>query len=733
MTTRKRFFPRPLDGCPDLHTNRSGGGPPRTRARARPKPRRRRRKGKKALVRRWWLLAAVGLALGVATAVAAFLGSIPLPDALPGLQSSKVLASDGQLIALLHAEEDRTIVPLSEMAKSLQDAVVATEDRDFYSHPGVSTRGILRAMFTNVRSGRLAQGGSTITQQYVRNAFASVGKERTILRKLREAALSVKLERRFSKSKILEFYLNTVYFGRGAYGAEAAARAYFKKSARDLTITESAYLAGVIRSPQRYQPEDGPEVATRIRDIVLDDMVRVDYLKRAEAEALKKEKVEFVLGTPASGQTRAAFFVEYVRRILGEDFGLSDGEILGGGLQIHTTLDLRMQDAAEAAVSTTLDRPDDPEVALVAMDRDGNVRSMVGGRDVSNPERARQFNFAYQKGGQVGGRQPGSAFKPFTLAAFVDAGKSVNSTFLAPGSIVIPSKQCKDKDGSSWDVSNYDVADHGQLSVLDATAGSINTVYAQMVDLVGPRRVSQLANLSGISSELPAVCSIALGTLPVTPLEMSRAFVTFATRGRRPDVVAVTKIVGRGGRVIAERQPAFEQVIKENVADTVNHALQQVVVRGTGRSAAIGRPAAGKTGTTENHVDAWFAGYTPDLVAVVWIGYPPKDGKIPEMTNVRGREVVGGRFPAVIWKKFMSEVLKDTKASSFHGPSLDGEVVVPSPTPCPPGATPAPGFICASPSPSPSPETSASQTPSPSPSPTKPSPSPSSPSPQPSD
>jgi penicillin-binding protein 1A len=255
-----------------------------------------------------------------------------------------------------------------------------------------------------------------------------------------------------------------------------------------------------------------------------------------------------------------------------------------------------------------------------------------------------------------------------------------------------------------------------------------------MVDNVGPRRVSQLANKAGINSELPAVCSIALGTLPVTPLEMSRAFVTFAARGRRAEAIAVTKIVGRGGRVIAERQPAFEQVMKENVADTVNHALQQVVIRGTGRSAALGRPAAGKTGTTENHVDAWFAGYTPDLVAVVWIGYPPKDGKIPEMTNVRGREVVGGSFPAVIWRKFMSAVLKDTKASSFSSPSLDGEVIVPSPTPCPPGATPPPGFFCASPSPEPSPEPLQSETPSPSPTPTptKPSPSPSTPSPSPS-
>lgn len=703
--------------------------PPRARSAA-PQHRRRRRKRRPPLWRRWWLLSSVGLALGMATVIAIFFARIELPEALPALESSKVLAADGQLIGLLHAEEDRTIVPLGSISKSLQQAVVATEDRDFYEHPGISTRGILRAAFSNVRSGRFAQGGSTITQQYVRNAFASVGKERTIFRKIREAAVSVKLERRFSKDKILELYLNTVYFGRGAYGAEAAARAYFSKPAKDLTSSEAAYLAGVIRSPERYQPESDPAVPGRIRDLVVKDMIDAGYLEKAEAEQVTKEPINFAFGTPSATQTRAAFFVEYTRRLLGEEFGLSDGEILGGGLEIHTTLDLKMQDAAEAAIADTLDKPDDPEVALVATDRDGNVRAMVGGRDVANPERARQFNFAYQKGSLVGGRQPGSAFKPFTLAAFVKAGKSVSSTFLAPASVIISSRQCLDQKGKPWDVSNYDVADHGQLSVLDATAGSINTVYAQMVDMVGPRRVADLATDTGITSELPAVCSIALGTLPVTPLEMSRAFATFAARGRRPDLVAVTKIVGREGKVIAERKPGGEQVIDPNVADTVNHALQQVVIRGTGRGAAIGRPAAGKTGTTENHADAWYVGYTPDLVAVVWIGYPPKDGKIPTMTDVRGRQVVGGSFPAAIWKKFMSVVLKGVKASSFHAPALGGEVITPSPTPCPSPATPPPGFICVSPSPTPSPSPSPSETHSPSPS---PSPSPSkSPSPSPS-
>lgn len=658
------------------------------------------------LAHRWWMIAAGIVSLGAVFALALFLGKIPVPEAVPAPQSSKVLASDGQLIGLLHGQENRTIVPLAKISEPLQQAVVATEDRGFYHHPGVSVRGIARALWANVRGRRISQGGSTITQQYVRNAFEEIGRQRTVFRKMREAALAVKLERKHSKEKILEFYLNTVYFGRGAYGAEAAAHSYFGKSAAELTVSESAYLAGVIRSPENYKTE---AAAAGIRNRVIDDMVIAGSLQRTEAETVKKEPFKFSFGSGVEVEpVKAAYFFEYVRRLLkapesAGGFGLTDRELLSGGLEIHTTLDMRMQNAAENAIATTLDRPDDPEAALVAMDTQGNIKAMVGGREFTNLERARGFNFAYQKGGAVGtgGRQAGSTFKPFTLAAFLEDGKSIESQFKAPAKIVIPSAQCKEKDGKLWEVENFDHEDLGQINLIDATAKSVNTVYAQVVDLIRPTRVKLVAEKIGGFTGLEPVCSIALGTSGVTTLEMSRAFATFAARGDRPDVLAVTQLVAPGGREIANRLPKKEHVLDTNIADTVNLALQAVIKSGTGRRLQIGRPAGGKTGTTENHVDAWFVGYTPQLVAAVWMGFPLKDGKIQEMTNVRGIEVVGSSFPGTIWRKFMLEATKGMKATGFVSPKLTGMVLNPSPVPCPPGATPSPGVICLSPSPPP--------------------------------
>lgn len=671
---------------------------------------------------RWYLLAAASLALAAVGVAALALGEVPLPSAVPAPQSTKILAADGQIVAQLHGEENRTVVALAEISPHLRDAVVATEDRTFYAHSGVSVRGILRAVFSNVRERGVRQGGSTITQQYVRNRFAEVGRERSFLRKIREAVVAVKLERRYSKDKILESYLNTVYFGRGAYGAEAAARTYFRKTAKELSVSEAAYLAGVIRSPERFQPDRSQSAPTRIRDEVVGDMVEANLLSREAADEARTQPLDFSLGASVEQESsRAAFFIEYVRRILKEEFKLSDADILSGGLEVHTTLNLRMQDAAEGAIASTLDRPDDPEAALVAMDTSGNIRAMVGGRNFSDLARARGFNFAYQRSGETGGRQPGSAFKPFTLAAFVEEGYSVSSVFTAPPTIEIASRQCQDSKGAPWKVANFDDDAFSPLTVSDATTRSVNTVYAQMIDRVTPRKVARLAERAGGWSKLEEVCSLALGTPAVSPLEMARAFATFAGRGQRPDAVAVTKIAAPGGRVLATREARKEQVLDANVADTVNGALQDVLTRGTARGKGIGRAAAGKTGTTQNHVDAWFVGYTPDLVAAVWMGFPPDPAtkKIPEMTGVRGRRVTGGSFPATIWQKFMTEAVRGMKAQKFTEPRLGGEEVKPTPTPCA-EESPPPTAVClpspsAAPSPSPG-EGSPPPTPSPIPS-----------------
>lgn len=669
----------------------------------------------RSLRSRWWLLAAALAALIVVVGVVFALGSVLLPEAFPPPQSTKILAADGKLIDTLHGEEDRTLVPLDQISVALREAVVATEDRSFFEHQGVSLRAIFRAVFTNVRRGEVAQGGSTITQQYVRNRYEEVGRERTIFRKIREAVMAVKIERRYSKTKILEFYLNTVYFGRGAYGAEAAATTYFKKPAKDLTISEAAYLAGVIRAPQLHQPDTQPKRAEQVRKKVIRDMVNAGYIEEEEATKAEQDLPKFSLGPPgATGAAggRAAFFVEYVRRLLLSEFKITERDVLTGGLVVHTTLDLRMQAAAEKAISSTLDKPDDPEAALVAMEPGGSIRAMVGGRDFTNVERARGFNFAIQKGGKTGGRQAGSAFKPFTLATFLDEGYSVSSKFLGPAKITIPSAQCKDEKGKPWEVSNFDSEAFGESTVVEATASSVNTIYAQMVDLVKAKKVRDLGEKAG-PWDLKAVCSLALGTSVVTPLEMAQAFSTFAAHGNRPEPVAITKIVTPDGRVLAETKPESDEAMEPKVADGVTQVLTEVIKKGTGTGAAIGRPAAGKTGTTQNHVDAWFVGYTPNLVASVWMGFPPKDGKIPEMTKVHGRAVTGGSFPATIWKKFMTDALKGTKAQNFTSVSLEGNVV--TPTPCPPDVTPGPQSACVLPSPSPSPAPSPSVEPSPSP------------------
>jgi penicillin-binding protein 1A len=663
-------------------------------------------------------------------------GSVPLPEALPAVQTSRILAADGRVVGSLYGEENRTIVGLDEIAPVMRQAVIAAEDRAFYKHSGVSPRGVLRAVFANVRGGRVEQGGSTITQQYVRNAFASVGKERTFYRKVKEALLAVKLERVSTKDQILEYYLNTVYFGRGAYGTEAAARTYFNTTASQLTVSQAAYLAGAIRSPERFQPDRSKQAAVTVRNLVIDDMVRSGAITDTVAERTKKEELAFQIGT-ADNPTRAAFFVEYVRRLLsGPDFALSDEQILGGGLRVKTTLDLRLQDAAEAAIAASFDKPEDPEAALVAMDVKGNILAMVGGRDFSNLQRARGFNFAYQKGQEGGGRLAGSSFKPFTLAAFIDKGYSVDSVFNGPKQMIIPSEQCTDgQTGKPWDVSNFEDQEFGQVTVRDATVNSVNSVYAQMADLLTPGKVAAMVKLTGI--DVPpksVVCSLALGTFGVTPLEMARAYATFAGRGQRPEPLAVTSIVDASGKELATRGNKQEAVMKPELADAVSATLQDVVRRGTGKKAAIGRPAAGKTGTTQGHVDAWFVGYTPDIVTAVWVGYPPRpDGTIPEMTGVHGIQVTGGSFPAQIWSRFMKEAVKGTKASQFVAPKGGGEVLRPTPVPCPaPGdpAPPAPNCVQPAPAPGPSPAAPAAPPPSTAPPPVVPAPSPS-PSPKP--
>jgi penicillin-binding protein 1A len=685
----------------------------------------------RVLGRTWWIILGGVVAGWIMVAVAGLLSEIPLPEAAPGAQSSKIYSADDQLIGTFHGEQNRSSVALYNISRSLRDAVVATEDRAFYTHPGLSFRGILRAAFTNFRGGTIEQGASTITQQYART-FTHVGNERTFARKLREATLAVKIERKYSKEKILEFYLNTVYFGRGAYGAEAAAQTYFKKPASDLDLAEAAYLAGIIRAPQRFQVENNPEGVSSIKNKVLADMIRAGYIDRSkldEASAVDLAS-RFKFGLSAETDSpKAGYFIEHVRRmLLGPEFDITEEVLLGGGLRIYTTLDRKMQDAAEAAVASTLNQPEDPEAALIAMDSDGHVRAMVGGRVVNDVKRARGFNFAANWDPRDGGgRQAGSAFKPFALAAFLDEGRSVRSRYPGPKEIQLDSSRCRNSDGTPWKVSNFDDAGFGTIDLIEATTKSVNTVYAQMMNtVVTPQKFIEVAENAGIPiPNSDRGCALTLGTTDVTPMEMARAYTTFASRGRRPVPLVITRVLSAEGDVIAERKPRSEQVLDQNVADTVNWVLKENINRGTGTGAKLPWAAMGKTGTTQNHVDASFAGATPQLTAVVWMGYPPdpQTGEIPPMLRVRGTRVTGGSLPATIWRKFMAEALRGTRHSDFSAPDLErGTVLQPSPTPCP--ETPSPGQDCIrrpspSPSPSPSPEVrEQSPTPSPTSSPT---------------
>jgi penicillin-binding protein 1A len=380
-----------------------------------------------------------------------------------------------------------------------------------------------------------------------------------------------------------------------------------------------------------------------------------------------------------------------------------------------------MQDAAENAVRTTLNADTDPEVGLIAMDSQGQVKAMVGGRNVDDPTRARGFNFAANLPGEDGGRQAGSAFKPIALAAFVDDGKSIKSTFPGPGKISIDSRLCLNE-GKPWEVSNFENASYGSLDLTQATTKSVNTVYAQMMDkVVTPKMFMAMADKLGI--DIPAVdegCALTLGTSPVTPMEMARAYATFAARGKRPDPLVVLKVVSPQGETIIERKPRGEQTVNQNVADTVSWILKQNILSGTGTAAKVQWPAMGKTGTAQDHQDASFVGATPELATAVWMGFPPDPvtKEIPLMQNVRGKKVTGGSFPATIWKKFMAESLKlYEKHGDFPSPKITGEVINVGPAPCPspsPGEQPEVGEdgealsdancgTAASPSPSPTP------------------------------
>ena len=577
-----------------------------------------------------------------------------------------VYADNGRtVLAVLRGEESRVVVDTADIAPIMRQAIVSVEDQRFFEHDGIDLRGVLRALWADVRSQSIVEGGSTITQQFVKNAY--IRNERSFARKVREAALAWQLENQWNdKNRILTAYLNTIYFGNGAYGIQQAAKTYFRKGAKDLKLHEAALLAGIPADPSRYDPVANPSGAKARRHHVLGAMyeqgkITERDLERADAKPLPQP--EMVRLPDAQGP--AQYFVNYVKDQLIEQYGA--GRVFGGGLRVTTTIDLKMQKLARQAIERVLRNPDGPAAALVAIDpQTGAVKAMFGGRNF----RESQFNLAAQAE-----RQPGSAFKPIVLTTAMRLG-------ISPLTEIESRKVSIDAGDRIWNVTNYDHTYLGRVNLSRALVSSDNSVYAQLTDLVGPKAIVDTAHALGISSKLDPYFSIGLGSVAVNPLELARAYATLANGGRRVDGSLfgdAPRVVERVNRTRAgrvdENFPEPTEVTDPGEAELITSILQDVVSSGTGRRAAVpGKEVAGKTGTTDNYADAWFVGYTPELAVAVWVGYP--DRLRPMTTEFGGEPVTGGTLPALIWKEFVERVDEKDPDASFDAPPYLGSTPV---------------------------------------------------------
>ena len=575
----------------------------------------------------------------------------------------------GRPITTLHATENRILIPISKMPRALRQAVIAAEDERFYFHHGIDAKAILRAGVKNAARGRVVQGGSTITQQLVKNTIT--GDARTFGRKIREARLAYALEKRYSKDKILEMYLNTVYFGQGAYGVQAAAKTYFSRPSERLSLSQAALLAGLISSPSGLDPVFHPHLAVERRNFVLKRMRSLHMLGRGAFRRARHAP----LGLDLLGHERyaAAYFVDYVKhwfltnRAFGKTFEERYDRLFEGGLRIHTTIDLQLQHLAEQAVKRVLGQPHDPYGAMTVLDpKTGAVRAMVGGRDYfSRTDPLAKLNLAT---GGTTGRQAGSAFKPFALVAALEMGVSPREVYSAPPALTL--RLPPGYSPPTWPVQNYDGRAGGAMTLEEATVRSVNTVYAQLIMQIGPDRVVRTAHSMGITSRLAAVPSAVLGANEVNTLEMASAYGTLATLGEHVAPQVVSEITDARGRVVYQAEPHPERVLPPGVAWVTNNILQEVVQRGTATAARIGRPVAGKTGTAQEWRDAWFVGYVPQMVAAVWVGFPQRQISMV-YPNVRLSRVTGGSWPAEIWRTFMTDAVRKMPVERWRMPHIE--------------------------------------------------------------
>jgi penicillin-binding protein 1A len=601
-----------------------------------------------------------------------------LEDYTPSLVT-KIYDYKGNLITELFTER-RTLTPLKEIPVDLQNAVISIEDNNFFKHWGVSTKGISRAALNNLIKRKVAQGGSTITQQLAKTIFLTP--ERNLNRKMKELLLTVELERNYSKEEIFQLYLNQIYFGSGAYGVESAAKIYFSKHAKDLNLPECALLAGLPRAPNYYSPFNNPDRTLARRAVVLRRMRELNYItkeeeKQANQYPINSEKVSIPTAI-------APYFIEYVRLQLEPKYG--NQMIYRGGLSIYTTLDIQAQIGAEKALGEGLvsfdsermayfelhkSTPVKVQGALVAIDpKSGGIRALIGGRDF----RESQFNRAYQAK-----RQPGSSFKPIIFTAAIENG-------FTPASVLEDKPRIYVNDGRDWRLvarttdylatltpeelkdpmkvwvpENYGKKYNDKVLMRSALEHSLNMCAIEVLDQIGPMRAIDYARRMGITSSLTNTLSLALGASDVTLLEMVNAMSALASGGIKTVPYAVIRVEDKNGTILEENIPAEQEVLSPQTCFVMTNLLEGVVERGTGIAArALRRPCAGKTGTTNDFSDAWFIGYTPQLVAGVWVGYDERVSLGDKMT--------GGRVSCPIWTNFMAAALKGEPVLNFKPP-----------------------------------------------------------------
>ncbi len=635
------------------------------------------------------LLGLVSFVFGIFVSIASDLPSLTRFSQLKDAQSSVLLDDLGHPIGVL-SQQNRVIVTPAQIPSIVKQAVISIEDKRFETNSGIDIRGIARAFIQDIRHKGNVQGASTIEQQFIKNALQAQS-HRTILEKLREAALAYQLSHKWSKEKILAAYLNTIYFGNGAYGIEAAAQTYFGHDVNHLGCGtpshqlcveqmkpwEAALLGGIIQSPTAYDPAQHPEAARRRRDVVLYQMLQQGYLTRPVYE----ESVKQALPAPHQVQAPqeqtvegvdAGYFTSWVGQQIIERYGAP--RAFDGGLKIKTTLDLELQRAAEEAVSGYLASPEGPTASVVAIENTtGEVRAMVGGRSYDESP----FNLATE-----GERQPGSSFKAFDLAAALEEGISPDSTWTSKQKeFIVPSSHGKER----FVVHNDEGAYSGSNTLTGATAFSDNSIYAEVGLKVGTRKIALLAHKMGITTPLSTNPAMTIGglTVGVTPLDMAHSYETIAHQGRRvsgtmapPGEPVGIQEVDSSSRPLPDgshrdiNSVRTKAVLPPEIAATETTMLESVLQYGTGKAAAIGQFAAGKTGTTSNYGDAWFVGWDSKYTVAVWVGFPNK--LIPMTTNFNGTPVLGGTFPALIWHDFMTSALGIEKARAEHAAKPKG-------------------------------------------------------------